>query len=51
MTRVGWIRLAVVVAAVGALELACRIGAIDHRVMIAPSEMAAALYRMDLPRQ
>jgi NitT/TauT family transport system permease protein len=46
MTRVGWIRLAVVVAAVGALELACRLGAIDHRVMIAPSEMAAALYRM-----
>jgi NitT/TauT family transport system permease protein len=46
MTRVGWIRLAVIVAAVGALELACRLGYIDHRVVIPPSEMAAALWRM-----
>ena len=46
MTRVGWTRLLVIVAAVGALELACRIGAIDHRVLIAPSEMAVALWRM-----
>jgi NitT/TauT family transport system permease protein len=43
MTRIGWIRLAVIVAGVGALELACRLGLIDHRVVIAPSEMAAAL--------
>ena len=43
MSRVGWIRLAVIVAAVGLLELACRSGWIDHRVVIAPSEMAEAL--------
>ena len=46
MTRVGWIRLLVVILAVGMLELACRLGAIDHRVMIPPSEMAVALWRL-----
>ena len=46
MTRVGWLRLLVIVAAVGALETACRLGSIDHRVMIPPSEMAAALWRL-----
>lgn len=43
MTRVGWIRLLVIVAAVGLLELACRLGFIDHRVVIPPSKMAEAL--------
>ncbi len=43
MTRVGWIRLAVIVAAVGALEFACRAGFINHRTIIPPSEMATAL--------
>jgi NitT/TauT family transport system permease protein len=43
MTRVGWIRLLVIVAAVGALELACQAGFINHRVIIPPSEMATAL--------
>lgn len=43
MTRVGAIRLLVIVAMIGALELACRTGLIDHRVIIAPSEMASAL--------
>jgi NitT/TauT family transport system permease protein len=46
MTRVAWLRLAVIVVAVGALELACRAGLIDHRVVIPPSEMAAALVRL-----
>jgi NitT/TauT family transport system permease protein len=46
MTRVGWIRLAVIVIAVGVLELACRTGLIDHRVVIPPSEMATALVRL-----
>jgi NitT/TauT family transport system permease protein len=46
MSRIGWIRLAVVVIAVGALELACRTGLIDHRVIIPPSEMATALVRL-----
>jgi NitT/TauT family transport system permease protein len=46
MTRVGWIRLLVIVLAVGALELACHLGMVDHRVLIAPSEMAVALTRL-----
>jgi NitT/TauT family transport system permease protein len=44
MTRVGWIRLIVIVAAIGALEIACRTGLIDHRTVIPPSEMAVALF-------
>jgi NitT/TauT family transport system permease protein len=44
MTRVGLIRIAVIVAAIGTLELACRFGFIRHQVVIAPSEMATALY-------
>lgn len=43
MTRAGLLRLIVIVAAVAALELACRAGLIDHRVMVPPSEMATAL--------
>src|SRR5579872_1724383 len=46
MTRVGLIRVAVIVAAIGALELACRLGFIRHQVIIPPSEMAEALYRL-----
>jgi NitT/TauT family transport system permease protein len=44
MSRIGPIRIAVIVALVGALELACRTGLINHRTIIPPSEMAAALY-------
>jgi NitT/TauT family transport system permease protein len=44
MSRIGLIRIAVIVALVGALELACRTGLINHRTIIPPSEMAAALY-------
>jgi NitT/TauT family transport system permease protein len=43
MTRIGLIRIAVVVAMIGALELACRLGLINHNTIIAPSEMASAL--------
>jgi NitT/TauT family transport system permease protein len=43
MTRVGLIRIAVIVAAIGALELACRAGFVNHRILIPPSEMASAL--------
>ncbi len=43
MTRVGLIRLGVIAAMIGALEGACRSGLIDPRIMIPPSEMAAAL--------
>jgi NitT/TauT family transport system permease protein len=46
MTRTGLIRLAVIVASVVALELACRLGLIDHRIFIAPSEMAGTLFKM-----
>lgn len=46
MTRVGWIRLAVIALAIGTLELACQTGLIDHRVVIPPSEMATALVRL-----
>jgi NitT/TauT family transport system permease protein len=46
MTRVGWIRLAVLAIAIGLLELCCRVGLIDQRVVIPPSEMAVALVRL-----
>jgi NitT/TauT family transport system permease protein len=46
MTRVGWIRLAVVVGAVGLLEAACRLDYINRKVLIAPSDMALALGKM-----
>ena len=46
MSRVGWIRLAVIVIAIGLLELACRAGFIDHLVVIPPSEMADALVHL-----
>jgi len=43
MTRVGWIRLIVVAAAIAALEAACRFGLINLHVVIPPSEMATSL--------
>jgi NitT/TauT family transport system permease protein len=46
MTRVGLIRIVVIVALIGALELACRFGFINHRTIIPPSEMATALYSL-----
>ena len=46
MTRVGLIRLAVIVAMIGALELACRTGLIRHQTIIPPSEMATSLYAL-----
>jgi NitT/TauT family transport system permease protein len=46
MSKVGWLRLVVIVGAVGALEVACRAGWINHRVVIPPSEMADALVQL-----
>lgn len=46
MNRIGLIRLAVIAALIGVLELACRTGLIDHRTVIAPSEMAGALFNL-----
>jgi NitT/TauT family transport system permease protein len=43
MTHVGRIRLAFIIAAIGALEVACRASLIDRRILIAPSQMAASL--------
>ena len=44
MTRAAWIRIAVIVALIGALEFACRAGFVSHRTVIPPSEMATALF-------
>jgi NitT/TauT family transport system permease protein len=41
-----WLRVAVVGAAIAALELACRAGVITRLTMIPPSEMLAALVRL-----
>jgi NitT/TauT family transport system permease protein len=46
MGRVGWIRLAIIVAAVALLEVCCRTGLINHGVVIPPSEMADALVKL-----
>ncbi len=46
MTRIGLIRLAVIAASIGALELACRLGLINHQTIIPPSEMASALWTL-----
>jgi NitT/TauT family transport system permease protein len=46
MTRIGRIRLLVILTAVAALEIACRTDLIDRRVVIPPSEMAASLLRI-----
>ncbi|MGH6741318.1 MAG: ABC transporter permease [Bradyrhizobium sp.] len=46
MSKVGWIRLAVIVIAVGLLEVCCRTGLVNPRVVIPPSEMADALVRL-----
>lgn len=46
MSRVGWIRLAIVLGAVGLLELLCQTGAIKTMTMIPPSRMAVELWKM-----
>src|SRR5690349_2670770 len=51
MKRVGWIRLAVIVAAVGLLEVCCQTGMINRKVVIPPSEMAVALWQLLLSGQ
>ncbi len=43
MSKAGWIRTFVLVGAVGALEFACRSGAISPTMVIAPSHMVTAL--------
>ena len=46
MGRVSWIRFAVIAVAIGLLELCCRLGLIDTRVVIPPSQMAEALVQL-----
>lgn len=43
MSRIGWIRISVVAAAVATVELLCRGGVIARFTMIPPSEMVTAL--------
>jgi NitT/TauT family transport system permease protein len=46
MTRVGAIRLLVVILAFGLLEAACQFGFLSRQTVIAPSEMTTTLVRM-----
>jgi NitT/TauT family transport system permease protein len=46
MSRVSWIRIAVIAVAIGLLEVSCRLGLIDPHVVIPPSQMAEALVQL-----
>jgi NitT/TauT family transport system permease protein len=46
MSKVAWIRLAVVAAAFGLLEVCCQTGTINPKVVIPPSQMVVALVRL-----
>lgn len=46
MRRAAWIRLAFIASLIGLLEFFSRIGAINHRVLIPPSEMLVALAKL-----
>ncbi|MDE2606119.1 MAG: ABC transporter permease subunit [Burkholderiales bacterium] len=46
VSRAGWVRLAVVLAALAALEAACRAGRIDPVAVIAPSQMLRGALRL-----
>jgi NitT/TauT family transport system permease protein len=43
VTRAGWLRLALIFGAAALLEIFCRAGVIDHRIVIPPSEMVSVL--------
>ena len=45
MTLAGWLRLALIAAAIGALELACRLGAVSPQAIVAPSVMVGGMLR------
>ena len=46
MTRVGLLRILVIAASIGALELCCRTGLISPQTIIPPSAMASALWSL-----
>jgi NitT/TauT family transport system permease protein len=46
MSKAGWIRLAVLVGFFGAVEVACRSGAISPKLVIAPSAMVEAMLKL-----
>jgi len=46
VTREGWIRLAIVAAAVALLEALCRTGLIHRTVLLPPSEMVVSLWHI-----
>src|SRR5262245_57318676 len=45
MTRAGWIRLALILAALGLLEAACRLGLISRDAVIPPTMMLQGTWR------
>ena len=45
MTRAGWIRLALIVAALGLLEAACRLGYVSRDAVIEPTLMLKGTWR------
>lgn len=45
MSRAAWIRLVLLAAAVGALELACRLGLVSPQAIVAPSMMVVGMAR------
>lgn len=46
MSRVVWLRLAVILGLIGLLEALCRLGVINRFTMIPPSDMAEALVKL-----
>jgi NitT/TauT family transport system permease protein len=46
MSKVAWIRLAILAVAVGLLEVACRSGLVPATMVIAPSQMVAATAKL-----
>lgn len=46
MSRIAWLRFAVIAGLIGVLEILCRSGAIGRLTMIAPSEMAISLAKL-----
>ena len=43
MSKAAWIRIALLVGAIGLLEVACRIGWVPPTMVIAPSHMVSAM--------
>jgi NitT/TauT family transport system permease protein len=46
MSKVGWVRVLVIAAAIGLLEVLCRVGVIPNFTVIPPSAMAQSLWKI-----